>query len=159
MILRKNMENVLNFDQSHNSTNPEDIQAIIAGSIKEQAIFLSNILFKRKYLKQKINLQGKYWNDDKYRKEFQFYIMKSLPLVKRYGFQAIYNVLQTKKGQNVWSPNCSWMIPDFEKEKARLHNQKLLAETQKTTIMKVEESLPIFKINKEEKINRLDNLD
>ena len=158
MILRENMENALSIGQSENNEQ-EDVQAIIAGSIKEQAIFLSNILFKRKYLKKQINLQGKYWNDDKYRKEFGFYIIKTIPLIKQYTFQAVYNVLQSKKGLNVWSPNCSWMIPDFEKEKMRLHNQKLSAEVQKSTIIKVEETLPIFKISKQEKASRLDNLD
>jgi hypothetical protein len=89
---------------------------------KEQATFLADLLFKRKYIKQGIKLDGKYWRDARYQKEFQFYIIKARALLKSYSFIVLSNVFNSKKGQSVWSFNCSWMIPEFEKEKIRLEN-------------------------------------
>jgi len=154
------MENALNSDLSQNKLEKEkDIEALIAGSEHEQAIFLSDLLFKRKYLKNKIKLSPKYWNDDRYKKEFQFYIIKTIPLIKRYTFQALYNVLQSKKGLNVWSPNCPWMIPEFEKEKVRLYTLKEVAKSQEKTTINVDNNTPIFNKNTNNKQSRLDKLD
>lgn len=154
MTLKKDMENVSNEGQSVKN----EIELIAAASLSEQAAFLANMLFRRKYLKNNIKLASKYWNDIRYKKDFQFYIIKANSMLKLYSFKVLYNVLISKKGQSVWSFNCPWMMPEFEKEKVRLENLILTKEKSSEDKIIVDNSLPVFKHNNKTK-DRLNNLD
>jgi hypothetical protein len=153
--LQKDMDNVSNEDRL---AKEKQIELLAASSLAEQAAFLSDLLFRRKYLKNNIKLASKYWNDLRYKKDFQFYIIKANSMLKLYSFKVLYNVLISKKGQSVWSFNCPWMMPEFEKEKVRLENLILVKEKNSEDKMIVDDSLPVFKQNNKTK-NRLNNLD
>lgn len=72
---------------------------------------LAELICRRYFGKDGIDLPTKFWHDIRYAKHYKLQIIKANALLKIYKFEAILAALNSKEGKNIWSLTASWLEP------------------------------------------------
>ncbi len=89
-------------------------------SKKQKAQQIAEILFKRIAAKNQNTLPVKFWNDERYARDYRLQLIKINALMKVYEPQAIINALLSPKGKNIWSITAPWLDPLIAEEQKRI---------------------------------------
>lgn len=84
------------------------------------AQFLAEGIIDRKARKGGVSLPARFWQLDKYKREFALQVRHALGLLKIYPAEAIIAALRTKEGGNAWSLGARWLDAIIRSEAERL---------------------------------------
>lgn len=90
-------------------------------SNKQKAQQIAEILFKRIAAKNNDTLPPKFWNDERYARDYRLQLIKINAVMKIYEPLAIINALNSPKGKNIWSITAPWLDPIIAEEQKKLN--------------------------------------
>lgn len=90
-------------------------------SKKQKAQQIAEILFKRIAANNSDTLPDKFWNDERYARNYRIQLIKINALFKIYEPLAIINALNSPKGKNIWSITAPWLDPIIAEEQKKLN--------------------------------------
>jgi hypothetical protein len=86
---------------------------------------IAELLCKRFFRTKGYNtLPLKFWNDERFARDFKLQKIKAFSLLKIYDGQVIMNVLTLYKYKNIYSLNCKFLDPVFAQEQEKLNRLK-----------------------------------
>lgn len=87
------------------------------------------IVCERAALKlNKMQLPKRFWNDERFSRNYRLQLIKANALLKIYSAEAIIKALQSPKGSSVYSLNCKWLdgLVALEQKKLEVAERKRL---------------------------------